>query len=208
MFSIIAAAGWPIWPLFICSILGLAIIFERSYSLRASVVVPEGLLEQTLEVLRKKSLTSEVIDSLRSHSPLGRVLATGLATSYQSTAEQRQIEDAMEEGGRMVAHELHRGLPALVTVASIAPLLGLLGTVVGMIEIFGSQSPGGGSNPIVLAQGISIALYNTAFGLIVCVPALVAHRILRSKVDDFVLQLEIAARRVADEILIQRSKTR
>lgn len=202
MYSMIQAAGWPIWPLLLCSVCALALILERAFSLRDHLVYPPELLEQTLATVRKHSVTLEVIDSLKLHSPLGRVLAEGLLARFKSERfSVRQVEDALEEAGRRVAHELNTWLPALATIASIAPLLGLLGTVIGMIEIFGAQAPGSNSsNPIVLAHGISIALYNTAFGLIVCVPSLVAHRLFRSRVDAHVLQLESAARRLVDEL--------
>ncbi|MBI5331694.1 MAG: MotA/TolQ/ExbB proton channel family protein [Betaproteobacteria bacterium] len=186
MLALIEAAGWPIWPIILASILALAIVFERFYTLRRVQVLPLGLLEQTVEKLRKQGITPEVLRALAEGSPLGRVLATGLR-NVQSTRE--VMKESLEEAGRLVAHDLERYLNSLGTIASVAPLMGLLGTVVGMVDIFGSQSPTGG-NPAVLAHGISVALYNTAFGLIVAIPSLIFYRFFRARVDAFLVEME------------------
>ncbi len=186
MIALIEAAGWPIWPLIIASILALAIIFERSYTLRRNQIVPPSLLDQTLAALRKEGPTTNLLRVLAEGSPLGRILSAGIRNSSSS----REImKESLEEAGRAVAHDLERYLPTLGTIASIAPLLGLLGTVIGMVEIFGSQTPTGG-NPAVLAHGISVALYNTAFGLIVAIPSMIFYRFFRGKVDGLLVEME------------------
>ena len=162
MFAIIQAAGWPIWPLLLASILAVAFIIERSIALRRSKVVPEGLLQSIVSEYRQAGATEEMIARLSKHSPLGRVLSAGLRNVKSS---REAMKEAIEEAGRGVTHELERFLTSLGTIASIAPLMGLFGTVVGMIEIFGSTTAAG-SNPQQLAHGISVALYNTGFGLL------------------------------------------
>jgi biopolymer transport protein ExbB len=185
--ALIEAAGWPIWPLILSSVLALAIIFERLYSLRSQRINPPGLLEQVVGELKKNGgAKAELINSLESGAPLGQVFATGLRNARLS----REImKESIEETGRAVTHELERFLTSLGTIATIAPLLGLLGTVIGMVEIFGSQTPTG-NNPATLAHGISIALYNTAFGLIVAIPSMVFYRFFRAKVDALVVEME------------------
>lgn len=186
MLALIEAAGWPIWPLIIASILALAIIFERAYTLRRNQIIPTALLEQTLPVLRREGVNTETLRGLAEGSPLGRLLAAGI----RNAASSREImKEALEETGRAVAHDLGRYLTTLGTIATVAPLLGLLGTVIGMVEIFGSQTPTGG-NPAVLAHGISVALYNTAFGLIVAIPSMIFYRYFRGKVDALLVEME------------------
>lgn len=184
--ALIEAAGWPIWPLIIASILSLAIIFERAYTLRRNQIVPPSLLELTLTSLRKEGANANMLRSLAEDSPLGRVLAAGIRNSNNS---REVMKESLEESGRAVAHDLARYLTTLGTIASVAPLLGLLGTVIGMVEIFGSQTPTGG-NPAVLAHGISVALYNTAFGLMVAIPSMIAYRFFRGKVDALLVEME------------------
>ncbi|RMX02593.1 MotA/TolQ/ExbB proton channel family protein [Corticibacter populi] len=198
MFSIIQAAGWPIWPLIACSILALAIIAERLYSLRRPLVAPSGLLDEALSVSAKYVPPADVIDKLAQNSPLGEVLASGLQTLKNNPkASEDELRSAMQNSGRVVVSRLGRYLQALATIASAAPLLGLLGTVIGMIAIFASQGTIDSGiitgNPGQLAHGISIALYNTAFGLIVAIPALIFWRYFKSRVDGYVLELEVAA---------------
>ncbi|MEQ1662413.1 MAG: MotA/TolQ/ExbB proton channel family protein [Thiobacillus sp.] len=186
MLAIIEAAGWPIWPLILASILAVAIIIERAYSLRRQEVVPANLLAETIKVYQERGVSQDVVTRLKEHSPLGRVFAVALKNAHNS----REImKESIEESGRAVTHELDRFLTSLGTIASMAPLLGLLGTVIGMIEIFGAQT-GGGTNPGQLAHGISIALYNTAFGLIVAIPAMIFYRFFRSKVESLVVDME------------------
>ncbi len=198
MLSIIQAAGWPIWPLIACSIVALALIFERFLSLKTSRVVPEHLLDEALAASRHALASPEVVNQLEQNSALGEVLASGLRTlATDPQSSEAQLRAVMEASGRAVAHRLERYLSALGTIASAAPLLGLLGTVIGMIEIFGAQAPGGttGGNPAQMAQGISIALYNTAFGLMVAIPALMFWRYFRSRVDGYLLAMELASER-------------
>jgi len=189
LFALVQAAGWPIWFLIIASVVALAIIGERSWSLRASVVMPRNLLTQTVHEFRQNGVTSQLLSRLASGSPLGQVFAAGLRNVKSTPAI---MKEAIEESGRTVAIDLERFLTSLGTIAAIAPLLGLFGTVVGMIEIFGSQTPQG-SNPIILANGISIALYNTAFGLVVAVPAMIFYRYFRAKVDEMLTDMEMQA---------------
>jgi biopolymer transport protein ExbB len=196
LFSIIQAAGWPIWPLIACSILALAIVIERFVSLQNSKVAPERLLEEVLSVTRTSVPAPDVVAKLEKNSALGEVLASGLrAMNADPRCTEDDLRATMEGAGRVVAHRLEQYLSALATIASAAPLMGLFGTVVGMIEIFGSQAPGGatGGNPAQLAHGISIALYNTAFGLIVAIPSLIFWRYFRGRVDAYLLTLELAA---------------
>jgi len=205
LFSIIQAAGWPIWPLLACSVLGLALIIERSLSLRPAKVAPPQLLQEVLSATKEGVPTAEVIDQLERNSILGEVLANGLrALQAKPAIAAEELQATLESAGRVAAHKLARYLTALATIASVAPLLGLLGTVVGMIEIFGSQSPSG-SNPAQLAHGISIALYNTAFGLIIAIPSLIFWRYFRARVDEYLLTLELAAERLLQHLLSLRA---
>ncbi len=208
MFSIIQAAGWPIWPLIACSIIALALIIERFLSLKSAKVVPPRLLDEAVAVSRQHIPTPDVVSQLEQNSALGEVLASGLrALNANPRCTEGDLRSTMEQTGRTVAHRLERYLSALGTIASAAPLLGLLGTVVGMIEIFGSQSPGsasGAGNPAQLAHGISIALYNTAFGLMVAIPALIFWRYFRARVDEYLLTLELASEHFARHLLSLR----
>jgi len=188
VFAIIQGAGWPIWPLIAASIIALAIIGERAWSLRQVFVAPSDLLPKVLSEFRQLGASSEMADRVAAHSPLGEVLAAGLR-NVKSTRE--VMKEAIEETGRGVALQLDRYLTTLGTIAGMAPLLGLFGTVIGMIEIFGAQSESG--TPEQLAQGISIALYNTAFGLIVAIPSMIAYRHYRAKVDSYVVDMELQA---------------
>lgn len=194
MLALIQAAGWPIWPLIIASILALAIIFERFYSLRRQQVMPPNLLEQTLSNLRQHGPNPDVMRALTEGSALGRVLAAGVRNIGLS---RELMKESLEEAGRAAAHDLDRYLMSLGTIASVAPLMGLLGTVIGMVEIFGSQTPTGG-NPAVLAHGISVALYNTAFGLIVAIPSMIFYRFFRGRVDAYLVEMEQQALRLVE----------
>ncbi|GAB2898873.1 MotA/TolQ/ExbB proton channel family protein [Paralcaligenes sp. KSB-10] len=186
MLEIIHEAGWPIWLLIATSVLGLALIIERFLSLRTKLILPPRLAAQVLELIRQRNDTPEAITKLAASSPLGRVLAEALLNRNDDEAYRTA---AIEEVGKDVAHRLNRYLPALATIAVIAPLMGLFGTVVGMIEIFASYSPTGG-DPAQLARGISMALYNTGFGIIIAIPALIFHRYFRSKVEHCLHQME------------------
>ncbi|MDR2128536.1 MAG: MotA/TolQ/ExbB proton channel family protein [Burkholderiaceae bacterium] len=204
MISIIQAAGWPIWPLVICSIVGLALIVERFVQLKRRRIVPVKVLDEAISISRGGVPGTDIVAQLESHSALGEVLAAGWrAINSNPRCTEGEMRDAMQTAGRKVAHRLERYLPALATIASAAPLLGLLGTVIGMIEIFGSQAPSGslsGGNPAQLAHGISVALYNTAFGLIIAIPALIFWRYFRARVDGYLLALELSAERFAQHL--------
>jgi len=189
LYAIIQAAGWPIWFLIVASIIAVAIIGERLWSLRESVVMPRNLLARVVQDYRQNGVTPQMLSRLASGSPLGQVFAAGLRNAKSPTPI---VKEAIEEAGRTVAIDLERFLNSLGTIAAISPLLGLFGTVVGMIEIFGAQTPSG-TNPLVLAHGISIALYNTAFGLVVAVPAMIFYRFFRGKVDEMLVDIEMQA---------------
>jgi biopolymer transport protein ExbB len=209
LLSIIQAAGWPIWPLIACSVLALALIFERFVALKTARVAPPQLLDEAIKVSAKAAPTPDVVNQLAQNSALGEVLASGLrAFNNNPLCTEADLRATMEGAGRTVAHRLEKYLNALATIASAAPLLGLLGTVIGMIEIFGSQvgtggasQAMGGGNPAQLAHGISVALYNTAFGLIVAIPALIFWRYFRSRVDAYLLTLELASEQFVRHIL-------
>jgi len=196
MFAIIQAAGWPIWPLLLASIIAVALIIERSFSLRRSKIVPAGLLEGVIGDYRHGGVNAEMLNRLVHHSPLGRVLSAALR-NVQSSRE--VMKESIEEAGRAVTHDLERFLTTLGTIAAISPLMGLFGTVVGMIEIFGSQNPTG-ANPQQLAHGISVALYNTAFGLLVAIPSLIFHRHFRALTDSFVVDMEQQAIKLVEVV--------
>ena len=189
MFALLEAAGWPIWPLVLASIIAVAIICERAWSLRGSTVAPPELLEQVVQEYRQNGANPQLLARLAHGAPLAQVFAAGLK-NVKSTSQ--VMKEAIDETGRAVAHKLEFLLTTLGTIATISPLLGLLGTVIGMIEIFGSQTPSG-SNPIVLAHGISIALYNTAMGLIVAIPSMIFYRHYRNQVDSLVIEMESEA---------------
>ena len=194
MFAIIQAAGWPIWFLLLASVIAVALIIERTISLRSNKIIPPTLLDQVVGVYQRQGLSPEVIDRLSRDSPLGAVLAAGLR-NHQSS--RYVMKEAIEESGRGVGHQLERFLTTLGTIAAAAPLLGLFGTVIGMIEIFGSQAPTG-ANPQQLAHGISVALYNTAFGIAIAIPALIFYRHYRNKVDTYVVEMEQQASKLVD----------
>jgi len=194
LFAIIQAAGWPIWFLLLASVVAVALIIERSLSLREKKIIPPTLLEQVITVYQRQGVNEEVLQKLAKDSPLGTVLAAGLRNRRSS---RYVMKEAIDEAGRAVAHELERFLTTLGTIATASPLLGLFGTVIGMIEIFGSQSPTG-SNPQQLAHGISIALYNTAFGIGIAVPSLILYRHFKNKVEGLVVEMEEQASKLVD----------
>jgi biopolymer transport protein ExbB len=202
VFSIIQAAGWPIWPLLLCSIVALALVFERFSTLRASRVAPSKLLDEVFTVTRSSLPSSDVVTKLSQTSVMGKVLASGLrAVMADGSITEEALRATFESSGRAAVHYLERYLNALGTIASAAPLLGLLGTVIGMIEIFGSQQSAMGGNPALLAHGISVALYNTAFGLIVAIPCLMFYRYFRGRVESYTLEMEQAADRMVPHLM-------
>lgn len=198
LLSIILAAGWPVWPLIFCSVVAVALIIERMVALRPSRIVPPQVLEQAMEATRTGLPGPDTLARLNKSGALGPILASALQTLREHPeASHDQVMASMEMSGRVQVHRLERYLTALGTIASAAPLIGLLGTVVGMIEIFGAHQAGVGQQPAQLAHGISIALYNTAFGLIIAIPALMFWRYFRATVDRYVLLMEMASERFA-----------
>lgn len=187
MLEIIQAGGWVMWPILACSVLAMAIVCERLWSLRPKRVIPPDLVAQVWNLYRNGQLDSSRLRQLQSSSPLGAVLAAGLANHDYG---REVMKEAIEDAGRQVTHELERFLNSLGTIASIAPLLGLLGTVLGMIEVFSAITAAGVGEPKVLAGGIAKALITTAAGLIVAIPALIFHRYFQSRVDELMLKME------------------
>jgi biopolymer transport protein ExbB len=196
LLPILQAAGWPIWPLLIASLVALALIVERIIYLRRSRILPPQLLDEVVRVYHNGKITKDVVESLEKNSPLGAVLAAALRNV---DAPRDVMKESIEEAGRGVAHVLERFLTTIGTIASLAPLMGLFGTVVGMIEIFGSTNATG-ANPAQLAHGISVALYNTAFGIAIAMPALIAYRHFRALVDSFIIDMELQAVKFVDVV--------
>jgi biopolymer transport protein ExbB len=198
MFALIQAAGWPIWPIILASIVAVGIIGERMWALRLDVVAPRDLLPGVLQEYRKNGSNLDMLARLEKHSPLGKILAAGLRND-KSTRE--IMKESIEEAGRAVAHNLERYLTTLGTIASLSPLMGLFGTLVGMIEIFGATSPTtGGSDPAQLAHGISVALYNAAFGILVAIPSIIFYRHFHAKVDGLIVEMELQALKLVEMI--------
>jgi biopolymer transport protein ExbB len=195
--EIIQAAGWPIWPIILCSIIAIAIIGERFYSLRHDLVAPRSLLPRVIQEYRKAGVSADMLSSIAQSSLLGKVLAAGLKNVNSSREVMRE---SIEEAGRAASQELDRYLTTLGTIATMSPLLGLLGTIIGMIEIFGASAPTGITDPAQLAHGISIALYNAAFGIIVAVPSLVFYRHFRARADSLVAEMELQAVKMVEVI--------
>jgi len=204
LLSILQAAGWPIIPLLLCSILGLALIVERFLSLRASRVTPPNLVDEVITVTRGSLPSADTLDKLAENSVMGQLLADGLSAAVADPRiSEEKLRLAFEAGGRKAVHQMERYLNALGTISSAAPLLGLLGTLIGMIEIFGATggANGVGADPTALAHGISVALYNTAFGLIVAIPALICHRHFRTRIDGYTMAMEEAGERMLQHLM-------
>ena len=196
MFTLIEAAGWPIYLLIIASFIAVIIIAERILFLRKKNIVPPRLLDDVVNELKQRGVSQQMLAKLSEDSPLGMVFAAGLK-NIKSTPE--VMKESIEESGRAATHQMERFLTTLGTIASISPLLGLFGTVVGMIEIFGSQNAGGAA-PAELAHGISVALYNTAFGLIVAVPSMIFYRHFRAQVDSLTIEMEQQAIKLVETV--------
>lgn len=206
MLEIIRAGGWLMVPILLCSVMAMAIVLERLWALRRSRVVPRGLLMTVWEQARSRApgTGAVVLQRARAGSPLGQVLAAGLAAQDRS---REVMKESIEETGRRVAHELERFLNTLGTIAMITPLLGLLGTVVGMIEVFTVITEIGVGSPRDLAGGISQALVTTAAGISVAIPTLIFHRYFRGRVDELVLEMEMEAVKLVEMIHGERSVT-
>lgn len=195
MFELIKAGGWLMFPIIACSIISMAIIAERLWAYREKRVLPGNLVAQIWQLYKNQKLTAAHIKTVQAASPLGRILAAGLLNMKHS---RDVMKEAIEDEGRQVVHELERYLNTLGTVAAITPLLGLLGTVIGMIKVFTAITASGVGNPAVLAGGISEALITTAAGLSVAIPSLIFHRYLTGKVDRFVVAMEEQATKMVE----------
>jgi biopolymer transport protein ExbB len=200
MWEIILAAGWPIWPLIFASIIALAIIGERFWSLRVEIIAPSDLLPEVQKLINQGAIKKDVIAKIREHSLLGEIFASALINSNTSAAH---IKEAIEESGRAVSYRLEKYLSLLGTIAAVAPLLGLLGTVIGMVDLFSSFT-NSGHDVAVFARGISVALYNTAAGIVVAVPAMIFYRFFRSKVDDLIFDMEQQALKLIESMGIRK----
>jgi len=187
VWELIKAGGWLMLPIILCSIAAMGIIVERLWTLRISRVSPPHLLGQVWRLVKDKKLNAQKLKEIRASSPLGEVLAAGLANSKHG---REVMKECIEESASRVIHELERYLSALGTIAAVAPLLGLLGTILGMIEIFSGFMEGGMANPAVLASGIGKALITTAAGLVVAIPAVFFHRFFVRRVDELVIAME------------------
>jgi biopolymer transport protein ExbB len=187
MLEIVIAGGWVMLPIILCSVVAVAIILERLWTLKPGRVVPRNLSRQVWEWVSSNQLNHQHIQELRVSSPLGQILAAGLSNRQHDRAT---MKEAVEDTGRHVVHELERYLNTLGTIAAVSPLLGLLGTVTGMIRTFSALTSGGAGDPAALAGGISEALITTAAGLMVAIPALIGYRYLRGRVDVLVVQME------------------
>ena len=200
--SIIQAAGWPIWPLIVCSIVGLALIAERFWVLRAGKVITPGLQTKVTKLWLQQGPAAAL--SACGNSVMGKIFAAAIA----QTPHEDAMRQAALQTGRLQAAALNKHLSGIATVASIAPFLGLLGTVIGMIDMFNAQALGqaGQADPSALAGGIAVALYNTAFGLMFAVPALLAWRVLRARVDDLVMQLELGTEQLLNVMTQSRKR--
>ena len=186
MWEIIQAAGWPIWPLILTSIIGVAIILERFWSLRKSQIIPDGLMVEIKTMIKQNNFDDNKVNILKNSSPLGDILSVAISKRKDSI---EGIKSALDERAGFIVHNLERYLGVLVTIATVAPLLGLFGTIIGMVELFSSFTSSG-HDVAVFARGISIALYNTAGGIVVAVPAMIAYRFFRSKIDNYLNEME------------------
>ncbi len=203
MLELVKAGGCLMVPIIVCSILALAIIFERLWALQTRRVLPNNLVAKVWALHKNNQLTNVQIDIIRESSPLGRILAAGLLNRMHS---REVMKESIEEVGRQVVHELEHYLNTLGTIASISPLLGLLGTVIGMIEVFAAIVGAGVGNPAELAGGISKALITTATGLSVAIPAIIAHRYFGGRVERLVVGMEEEALKMIDIMQGEREK--
>lgn len=201
MFEMVKAGGWLMLPIIICSIVSLAVVVERFWTLNRKRVAPKHMVAQIYHLYKKEQLDNNAINTLRDSSALGRILAAGVVNMQQP---RHVMKEAIEETGRHVVHELERFISTLGTIAAISPLLGLLGTVVGMIKVFTEITSQGVGNPGVLAGGISEALITTAAGLSVAIPTLIAYRYFRRLIDDLVITMEQEAFRLVEVMHGQR----
>lgn len=195
------SGGLLMWPLLLCSIISLAIVVERFWSLQTKRIAPRNLVAQVWQWQKSGELDAKRMQQLRAGSPLGRILAAGLVNRQH---EREVMKESIEEVGRHVVHELERFLNTLGTIAAITPLLGLLGTVIGMIKVFTVITSQGVGDPSVLAGGISVALLTTAAGLTVAIPTLMFYRYFQGKVDELVVTMEQEALKMVEVMHGQR----
>jgi biopolymer transport protein ExbB len=195
VFEIIKSGGWMMLPIILCSIVAMTIVVERFWSLQRNKILPPELVPQVWKLSREKKLDDTVLRRLKTSSPLGCILAVGLANRHHG---RDVMKEYIEESGRKVVHDLERYLNTLGTIAAIGPLLGLLGTVFGMIDIFSSLMQHGAGDPSVLAGGISVALITTAAGLTVGIPSLIFHRYFERLVDEYIVDMESEALKLID----------
>lgn len=204
MWEIVRAGGPLMWPIILCSIVAAAIILERLWTLQERRVLPREMLGRVWQLVEANQVNDKVVEALEQNSPLGRILAAGLANRHRP---RELMMERLEDTGRHVAHELERFLNTLGTIASISPLLGLLGTVTGIIKAFEALTQGGAGDPRMLSGGIAEALITTAAGLVVAIPALIGYRYLRGKVDRIVIEMEKSAIALADTLEATAART-
>ena len=202
MWEIIKAGGPVMWPIIALSITAAAILLERLWSLQASRVIPADLMDKVWKLVAAGQLTDKHVEVIAENSPLGRILAAGLANRHRP---RDWVKEAIEDTGRHVAHELDRFLNMLGTIAAVSPLMGLLGTVIGIISAFNAITHDGVGDPKVLSGGIGQALITTAAGLIVAIPSLMGYRYLRGRVDELVILMEKEALRLVQSLDAQRA---
>jgi len=194
VWEIIEAAGWPVWLLIVTSVYGLAIILERAWSLRSSSIAPKNLSKEVFAMIQQGTIKKQSLDEISLSSQLGEILATAIRNKGSSL---EALKDAIDEAGENVAFKLEKNINSLGTISTVAPLLGLFGTIVGMVELFSSFTSSG-HDVAVFARGISVALYNTAGGIVVAVPAMIAYRYYRSKVDHLLNDMEQQALKLVE----------
>lgn len=197
MLEIIKAGGWLMWPILLCSVIGFSIVMERLWTLQRRRVLPAHLRAQVWRWLSNDELTDANLKAMRTGSPLGQMLVAGLVNRHKP---RETMKESIEDTGRQVVHELERYLNTLGTISAISPLLGLLGTVVGLMKVFTAITTHGTGDPTVLAGGISEALITTVAGLTVAIPALIAYRYFKGKVDDLVVRMEQEAIKLVEAI--------
>ena len=203
MFELFKSGGLLMWPIVACSVIAAAIILERFWTLNKRAVTPQHLMEQVQKMIERREVDPVKVKVLRESSPLGRILAAGIVNSQHG---RDVMKDAIEESGRHVVHELERYLNSLGTIAAITPLLGLLGTVIGMIKVFAAITAFGVGDPTVLAGGISEALITTAAGLSVGIPALMFYRYFRGRVNTLTVDMEQEAIRLVEVLHGEREQ--
>lgn len=204
MVEIVKAGGWLMLPIILCAVLAMGIMLERFWSLKQERVIPQDLTARVWGWIKKNELTQSHIQSLHQGSPLGQILAAGLVNRNRDRVV---MKESVEDTGRHVVHELERYLDTLGTIAAISPLLGLLGTVLGMVEVFTAITTQGVGDPGALAGGISEALITTAAGLTVAIPSLIGYRYFRSRVDALVVQMEKEALKLVEAVQRRRDSS-